>query len=194
MAQNTAVIFDFPKADPGRDRTVREAAGRRTTIAAFDGEPGLTALVHSLAASGVTLIELCGGVSPVVRASVAACLGEGVKVSSVTFGIESLSAAARYNEAFMAGRRTREAFLFLEPGAPEYGVPFAVAGAPPTSEFYAAPSAEAAAALTSVLVAEGVQLIELYGGFDTEGVAQVIRAARGRAAVGVGSFAIDAVA
>jgi hypothetical protein len=35
----------------------------------------------------------------------------------VTFGIESLPAAAAYNAAYLAGKSQREAFIFMEAGA-----------------------------------------------------------------------------
>jgi enamine deaminase RidA (YjgF/YER057c/UK114 family) len=44
------------------------------------------------------------------------------------------------------------------------------------------------------LVASGIKLIELYGGFTAGGAAQVIEAVDGRVPVGVGSFTLEATA
>lgn len=55
------------------------------------------------------------------------------------------------------------------------------------------PTPEAAAQTADELAAEGIELIELCGGFGPELAAPVIRAVAGRAAVGVVMFGIESL-
>ncbi|GAU84327.1 DUF6506 family protein [Bosea sp. BIWAKO-01] len=55
------------------------------------------------------------------------------------------------------------------------------------------PTPEAAPDVARALIAEGVELIELCGGFGVEPGAAVVKAVAGRAAVGLVSFGIDSL-
>lgn len=184
----TALIYDAVGAQEARDR-IRH--GDRIIVAMSD-HTELPRIAAGLAGDGVELIELCGGVSPRWRHLVSAAAGPKVKVSSVTFGIESLSAALRFNEAYTAGRPPREAYLLLEPGADPARDRFVRVFPPQHTTFVPVPDAAIAASVADALVGEGVGLIELYG-FGSTSAAAVIDVVRGRAAVGVGSFGLETV-
>ncbi|HEV7233809.1 MAG TPA: DUF6506 family protein [Sphingorhabdus sp.] len=55
------------------------------------------------------------------------------------------------------------------------------------------PNIEAAASVAAEMVDQGVELVELCGGFGLEAGAIVARAVDGRAAVGAVSFGIDSI-
>jgi len=56
------------------------------------------------------------------------------------------------------------------------------------------PDTEAAVRISLRLVAEGVTLIELFGGFDSAGTAAVIEAVEGRCPVGWVGYGTEALA
>lgn len=184
----TALIYDAVGAQEARDRIHH---GDRIIVAMSD-QTELPRIAAGLARDGVELIELCGGVSPRWRPLVSAAAGPQVKVSSVTFGIESLAAALRFNEAYMAGQPPREAYLLLETDADPARDRFVRPFPPQHTTFVPVPDAATAASVAEALVGEGVGLIELYG-FSSAAAAAVIDVVRGRAAVGVGAFGLDAV-
>ncbi|WP_308798074.1 DUF6506 family protein [Agromyces silvae] len=192
MHAHRAVIFEAPGADPAKDRVVRPRAGGSTTIVAVSDAAEIPAIANELADRDIRLIELCGGVSPVWRGRAARAAGGRARVSSVTFGIESLGAAARYNAAFTEGAETTQAFILLEPGADPADRIVLTPDAVPI-HLVPVPDATTAAAVAAGLAADGVLLIELYGGFGSEDIERVLEAVDGRSAVGVGSFAIDAI-
>lgn len=186
----TAIVYEAIGADPGRDRLVK---GELTIVPI--GDPAqLADVVAGLARDGAELIELCGGISPRWRPVAAAAAGAGVKVSSVTFGIESLAAAARFNRAFLDGAPLPEAFIVMKPGADPLRDRFVISFPPQHTTFVPVPDAAAAAAVARALAADGYGLVELYGGFTGEGAAAVIDAVAGQLALGVGSFTIEATA
>ncbi|GAB3745635.1 hypothetical protein GCM10027598_82560 [Amycolatopsis oliviviridis] len=87
---------------------------------------------------------------------------------------------------------TIELFLFLEPGAdPDTDRVVQDLGDAEALLVWV-PDGAAAAKLADEAVAAGVQLMELYRGFDLASAAQVIEAVDGRAAVGVAGFGIPA--
>lgn len=185
-----AIVYEAGGADPRRDRFER----KDLTIVAVGHSDALPAVAAELARAGVELIELCGGVSPRWRPLVSAAAGPQVQVSSVMFGIESLVPAARYNQAYSDGKPPREAFIFIEPGADPDRDRFVKAFSPQHTTFIPVPDENAAVAVARALVAEGVGLIELYGGFTIQAAAAVIDAVQGQAPVGIGSFTLEATA
>jgi hypothetical protein len=56
----------------------------------------------------------CGGISPAWRHKASQAVAGKAKVSSVTFGVESVPAATAFDAAFRAGKVQREAFIFIE--------------------------------------------------------------------------------
>lgn len=188
-----ALIFEAPDADPQRDRVVRQSPAGRTTIVAVSDSAEVVAIAAELADAGARLVELCGGVSPVWRSRAKRALGARARVSSATFGIESLGAAARFNQAFNEGKETKQAFILLEPGANPDADRFVMTPDTIPTPVIPVPDEDAAARVAASLADEDVLLIELFGGFTTGGIERVIAAVDGRSAVGAGSFAVDEV-
>lgn len=183
-----AIIFEAGGADPVRDRFER----KDLTIVVVDHAGLLPEIAAGLAREGAQLIELCGGVSPRWRPLVSAAVGPGVRVSSVTFGIESLVPAYRYNQGYLDGKALHAAFIFIEAGAHPARDRFERDFPPQRTSFVPVPDEVAAVAVARDLVAEGVDLIELYGGFTSTGAAAIIDVVDGRAPVGIGSFTLEA--
>lgn len=190
MRIDKAIIYETLTA---ADRIVRDSRSGRQTIVAIDKPETLPEVATRLAEEGVRLIELCGGISPVWRHKVAAAVGGKALVSSVTFGIESLPSAAAYNAAYLAGKVQKEAFIILEPDANANRDHFGIENETQKTTFVPVPDDDTAARIADELCRDGVALIELYGGFTTQGIAKVIEAVNGRAPVGAGSFAVDVV-
>lgn len=193
MPINKALIYDADGANSTRDRIVRESPSGRQTIVMTSDAAAIPSLARELAGQGAVLIELCGGISPVTRAKTAAAVKGRAQVSSVTFGIESLLPAAAFNKAYLEGRPPRAAVVILETGANPHRDRFDWDFAPLGITFVPVPDEAAASAVATELVENGYGLIELYGGFSTQGAAGVLEAVAGRAPVGIGSFALDAV-
>lgn len=187
------LIFEAANADPRRDRFVRESAAGKTTIVAVADMTQIATVASELVDQGARLVELCGGVSPTWRSRTSKALGGRAKVSSATFGIESLEAAAKYNQAFNEGRETKQAFILLEPDSNPHTDRFILTPHSIPTPLIPVPDEGTAARVASDLAADNVLLIELYGGFSTEGIERVIEAVDGRSAVGVGSFTVDDV-
>ncbi|WP_426122239.1 DUF6506 family protein [Pararhizobium sp. PWRC1-1] len=183
-----AIIYEAAGADPARDRI--ERAG--LTIVAIGRVDELVDIASGLALEGVELIELCGGISPRWRPIVQAAVGPNIRVSSVTFGMESLTPAARYSAAYDNGVPPPGAFIFLEPNADPQKDRFNQDFPALRMTFVAVAAEAAAAAIARTLVDDGIGLIELYGGFTSAGAAVVIDAVEGRAPVGIGSFTLEA--
>ena len=192
MRIDKAIIYEARGADPGKDRFVRESPSGRMVIVIAGDAAEIPDIARELADQGVQLIELCGGLSPVWRPRVAAAAAHGVRVSSITFGIESLQAAAAYNAAFLERRPPMEAAIFLEAGADPHRDRFAREFPPQNTTFVPVPDEATGAKVAADLAGAGYGLIELYGGFSTAGAASVIEAVEGRAPVGIGSFGLDA--
>lgn len=186
-----ALIYEAEHADAQRDRIIRESSGGRLTIIAMGASSDVIEVARELAAQGVELIELCGGISPSWRPRVEAVVGDGVKVSSVAFGIESLPAAAAFNEAYLKGTPPKAAFIILEPGADAAHDRFVQAFPPLETTFVPVPDEATGAEVAVELVAAGYGLVELYGGFSSAGAGRIIEVVEGRAPVGVGGFALD---
>jgi hypothetical protein len=149
-----------------------------TPTVRFVGAPGddVVATARREARAGADRIELCGGLGVVPHAAVRATVG--VPVGVVTFGFESLDAAAAYKAAFAAGEPVRAAFLY--PGRGERVDRDGTAIVPVDGPGDAVATAAA-------LLAEGVTLLELYGGLGPEVAAAVATAVDGRGAVVTGA-------
>jgi hypothetical protein len=193
MRIDKAIIYETASADPKKDRVVRDSRSGRLTIVALSNATDIPAVARELADGNVRLIELCGGISPAWRHKVSKAVAGKAKVSSVTFGIESLPLAAAYNAAFLAGKAQREAFIFIEADADPARDRFTRTGPGQNTTFVAVPDEETGAKVAAELAGDGFALIELYGGFTSPGIAAVIEAVNGRAPVGAGSFALDAL-
>ncbi len=183
-----ALVYEAAGANPARDRFDR----KDMAIVAV-GHPGeLLDVAVDLAREGVRLIELCGGVSPRWRPLVAAAAGPGVQVGSVMFGVESLALAARFAEASADGAPPPAAFILLEPDADPDRDRLTKDVLRQRTHFVPVPDEATAARVARTLAADGIGLIELYGGFSSAGAAAVIDAVQGRAPVGISSFALEA--
>jgi hypothetical protein len=193
MRIDKALIYEAAGADPTIDRSVLDTPDGKITIVAVGDPMQAPAVAHELAAHGARLIELCGGISPAWRPKVAAVVGADVKVSSVTFGIESLQPAAAYNQAFIDGKPPLAAFIILKRDAEPDQDRFVTVFPPLETHFIRVPDGAAAAKIAADLAQSGFGLIELYGGFSTEDAAEIIQVVDGLAPVGIGSFALDAL-
>lgn len=193
MLMDKVVIFEAPGADPARDRILRESSAGRLTIVAIGYVEQAEAVVRDLVDAGAKLVELCGGFSPTWRTRISDAVGGRAQVSSVAYGIESLEAGARYKQAFERGETTTQAFILLEPGADPAADRFVMAREQLPTPIIPVPDEATAARIAGELADDGIQLIELYGGLSTRGIGMVLDAVAGRAAVGAGSFAHDAV-
>jgi len=191
MTTHHVIVYEVPGADPATHRIVTEHSDHRTTLVAADPSAIVAAAVDA-ADRGADRIELCGGLGPVWQARVRAAVGERVPVGAVMFGFESLAGAAHY-QARYGTEPLRSAFLYLQPGADPEVDRTVVDGEHDRSYLVAVPDPAAAPAVAAHLVdTEGVQLLELYGGFDPTDVARVIDAIDARAPVGFPSYGYPA--
>jgi hypothetical protein len=187
---NKAIIYEGYGAEPNKTKFVRESAsGRLTIVAIGDPSESLSAAI-GLVDDGAELIELCGAISPTWRAKVSEAIDGRAKVSSVTFGFESLVLAAAFSTSFHEGNPPREAFIILESDSDPIRDRFEKAFNPQHTTFIPVPDEATGASVAAELAESGFGLIELYGGFSDAGAAKVIEAVNGRAPVGVGSFAL----
>lgn len=187
MSTHDVIVYEVPGADPTTDRIVTDHGDRRTTLVAADPSAIVAAAVDA-ADRGADRIELCGGLGPVWQARVKAAVGDRVPVGAVMFGFESLAGAADYQSRY-GTEPLRSAFLYLHPGADPDVDRTVVDGAHDRSYLVPVPDRAAAPAVAARLVdTEGVQLLELYGGFDPADVARVIEAIDARAPVGFPNY------
>ncbi|MDL2144399.1 DUF6506 family protein [Flavobacterium tructae] len=186
-----AIIYEGYGAVPNTTKFVRESASGKLTIVAIGDPSESLAAAITLADDGAELIELCGAISPVWRAKVSEAIGSRAKVSSVTFGFESLALAAAFSLSFHDGHPPREAFIILESGSDPIRDRFEQAFHPQHTTFIPVPDEGMGAKIAAELVESGFGLIELYGGFTASGAAKVIEAVNGRAPVGIGSFTLE---
>lgn len=100
MSMSWAYIYEQPEADPVADRFVIERAGVRTTLVPVPDESAAAQVASELVDQGVQLIELCGGFTVLDAARVIEAVAARVPVGHVTFGLESVTAAAAYNAQF----------------------------------------------------------------------------------------------
>ncbi|WP_316734919.1 DUF6506 family protein [Pedobacter aquatilis] len=190
---NKAIIYEGYGAKPNETKFIRESAsGRQTIVAIGEASESLPAAI-ALVDEGVELIELCGYLSPIWRAKVTAAIGNRAKVSSVTFGYESLALAASYSASFFDGNPLPEAFIILEEGSDPVRDRFEKAFHPQYTTFIPVPDETTGAIVAEELAEAGFGLIELYGGFTSAGAAKVIEAVNGRIPVGIGSFTVNSI-
>lgn len=190
---NKAIIYEGYGAKPGQVKFVRESASGRMTIVAI-GEPAEALNVaRQLVDEGAELIELCGALSPAWKPKISQAIGHRALVSSITYGIESLTLGAAFSQSFGAGNPPREAFIILERGSDPMGDRFEKAFAPQHTTFIPVPDETTGARIAAELATSGFGLIELYGGFSALGAAAVIEAVDGRVPVGIGSFTLETV-
>lgn len=187
MSSNRVIIYEKAGADPAKDRIVTEHAGSRTTLLASDSS-GIVATAVEAVAGGADLIELCGALGPVWHARVLDAVGQRVPVGASMFGFESLTGVAdykaRYGKEFL-----HEAFIYIQPGSDPAVDRTVREDEHSRSWFVAVPDVSTGVAVAVELVdGEGVQLLELYGGFGPTGAARVIEAIGGRAPVGIPSY------
>lgn len=192
MRIDKAIIYETLNPEAATP-LVRESRSGRQAIVGLTHVEDLPSAAKKLADQGYRLIELCGGISPAWRSKVATAVGDKALVSSATFGIESLLSAASYNANFLAGRPQREAFIIVGADADPARDRITRLSEGQNTTFVYVPDDATGARVAAELCEEGVALIELYGGFTTEGIAAVIEAVDGRAPVGAGSFALDAL-
>jgi uncharacterized protein DUF6506 len=184
---HTAIIYEATGADPAADRIVtRHGEHAITVVATGDGSPPSVAkLAAELVDEGAEVIELCGGMGPVPQAAALAAVGERAIVGTVMYGFESLTSVAAYKAGFAAGEFLPAAFIYLVPGSDPAVDRTVKADEATQTTFVAVPDTAAAVTAARELAAEGVRLIELYGGLGPEAAAQVIAATQERIPVGV---------
>lgn len=102
MTASWAYIYGQPGADPVADRFVIDRAGQRTTLVPVPDESAAAGVAVGLVDEGVQLIELCGGFTVQDAARVVEAVDGRVPVGHVTFGLESVTAAAEYKAQFDA--------------------------------------------------------------------------------------------
>jgi hypothetical protein len=187
MSSNNVIVYEVEGADPAVDRIVTEHAGSRTTLVASDQSTIVAAAAHAVD-QGAEQIELCGGLGPVWHAKVNKAVGDRVPVGAVMYGFESLTGIADYKARF-GNELLHSAFIYIQPGSDPAVDRTVNENEHERAFFVAVPDASAAPAVATQLVdAEGIQLLELYGGFEADDAAQVIEAIDFRAPVGVPSY------
>ncbi|MGV9314709.1 DUF6506 family protein [Streptomyces sp. NPDC003691] len=188
MAGDRAIIFRGEEAADGEEPlppVVREGPdGTAVHILTAPDAAAAAALAAEYADRGVTGVELCGATGFLWLAEVEAAVRGRASVGTVLFGFESLLDVARYKERAIAGEVLRALFLYVQPGADPAGDRFVRTVGPSTSTYVAVPEPGAGAAVAAEF-ADGLDLIELYGGWDGDAVAAVISAVGERVPVGV---------
>ncbi len=100
----SVTIYADPDADPAVDRVVKDHGdGLRTTVVAAPDVESTVAVAAELAATGVDVVELCGGEPLTTAAAVARHLDGAVPVTLVTWPFESIEGAAAYKASFDPG-------------------------------------------------------------------------------------------
>lgn len=96
-----AYIYEHEDTDPVADRVVIERAGQRTILVPVPSAGEAPEVARRLIdEDAVSLIELCGGFPIAAAAKVAETVGGRVPVGHVTFAVDSVPGAARFNAAF----------------------------------------------------------------------------------------------
>ena len=181
-----AIFYEFPEADPNKDRFVHKHENGSVTIVLVGQAAMVPAVAKEMADAGVELVELCGGMPVAVRAKVRASIPD-TRVAAVSFGIESIVKAAEFNKAFMDGSPPAEAVIVLAPRADAAIDRFSRSAGPQIVTFIMTDQSTASD-VARQLADHEVGLIELYGGFSDNTVSEIIDAVAGRSAVGVSGF------
>lgn len=192
-ALNKAIIYEGYGAELGKTKFVRESPSGRLTILAIGSPAESLPAAIELVNDGVALIELCGYIPLEWKVKISEAIGHKAKVSSVTFGIESLLLAAAFSKSYEEGNPPREAYLILEEGSNPDNDRFEKIFGFQHTTFVPVPNETTAVKVAAELAESGYGLIELYGGFTTAGAAKVIEAVAGRVSVGVGSFTLEEI-
>jgi hypothetical protein len=184
---NNVIIFDLEGGDPATDRVVTTHDAGSTTVVASDPSAVIETARREVDA-GADQIELCGAMGPLPHARVREAVADRVAVGAVMYGFESLTGVAEYKRRY-GNEFLHEAFVYIEPGS-DPSVDRTVVDREHARSFYVAvPDAAAAPPVAVDLVdREGVELIELYGGFEAADAARVIEAIGARAPVGIPSY------
>jgi predicted polyphosphate/ATP-dependent NAD kinase len=185
-----AYLVVAPGTDAAGERIDRERDGQRRPIVFVPDESVAPKVAAELVAEGIELIELYGGFGPTTASAVSAAIGGRVPVGFVTFGMESLVAAAAAHEARRTGRPTH--WGLLDDGTAGEQIVREQARHRWTAVELSDPGDAPRAAAD--LVRAGVELIEMPGGFETTTVAEVIAAVERKVPVGVISFGVEALA
>jgi Family of unknown function (DUF6506) len=191
VSSNNMIISVRPGADPAVDRVVTEHQGSRTTVVAADPSAIESTAIEAVD-DGADRVELCGALGPVWHAKVLRAVGDRVPVGAVMFGFESLTGVADYKARY-GSEFLHEAFVYVQPGS-DPNVDRTVTENEHSRTYYVAvPDVSAAPEVAKQLVDEaGVNLIELYGGFQPADAARVIDAIDARAPVGIPSYGYSA--
>lgn len=187
MSSNNVIVYELEGADAAVERIVTEYPGSRTTLVASD-QSGIVAAAVDAVDRGADQIELCGAMGPIWQAKVRQAVGDRVPVGAVMYGFESITGAANYKARY-GSELMRWAIIYIQPGSDPTVDRAVTESEQERAIFVAVPDASAAPAVAAQLVdADGVQLLELYGGFEADDAAQVIEAIDTRAAVGIPSY------
>jgi hypothetical protein len=189
MTSHNVIVYERAGADPAVDRIVTDHAGRRTTLVAADGSAIVRAATEAVG-EGADQIELCGGFGPVWHARVIEAVGDDVPVGAVMYGFESLTGVADYKARF-GQEPMREAFVYVQPGSDPAVDRTVVENVEEQVKLFhvAVPDVKVAPGVAVELVeTDGVQLLELYGGFEPGDAARVLEALDARIPVGVPSY------
>lgn len=187
MKNTEVILYHAPGTDFRKDRTVLDFAGSRTIFVPV-GPTGHTEVVTDLLREGVARIELCGALGPTAFADVISIVDGSVPVGVCVFGAESAASATTFEQRLLNGEAVSVALLFLAEGADPAADEVTVDRGPARLRFIPVPSRTAAAEVGEKLVAEGVDLIELYGGLDASSLVPVLHAAAGRTPVGMAYY------
>ncbi|WP_294822137.1 DUF6506 family protein [uncultured Flavobacterium sp.] len=190
-AINKAIIYEGYGAELGKTKFVRESASGRLTIVAIGTPSEALPVAIELVNEGVELIELCGYIPLIWKVKIGEAIGYRARVSSVTFGIESLLLAAAFGKSYEEGNPPHEAYIILEHGSNPDRDRFDKTFHFQHTTFVPVPDEATGCKVAAGLAEAGFGLIELYGGFTTAGAAGIIEAVAGRVAVGIGSFILE---
>jgi len=191
MGNHNVIISVKEGADPAAGRVVTEHDGNRTIVVTSDPASIVATAVEAVD-EGAGRIELCGALGPRWQAKVIEAVGHQVQVGAVMFGFESITGVADYKARF-GHEFLQAALLYLQPGADPAVDRTVMERADERAFLVAVPDAATAAAVAVQLVdGDGVQLIEMYGGFEPADAARVIDAIDTRAPVGLASYGTPA--
>lgn len=189
---NKALIYEGYGAKPNETKFVRESTSGRLTIVAIAKASEALSTAIALVDEGAELIELCGYIPLIWRVKIAEAVGNRAKVSSVTFGIESLLLAAAFSKSYDEGNPPHEAYIILENDSNPVQDRFEKTFDFQHTTFIPVPDEETGVNIATELANSGVVgLIELYGGFTASGAARIIESVDGRVAISVGSFTLE---
>lgn len=189
---NKAIIYEGFGAKPNETKFVRESTSGRLTIVAIGEASEALSTAIALVDEGAELIELCGYIPLIWRVKITEAVGNRARVSSVTFGIESLLLAAAFSKSYDEFNPPQEAYIILENDSNPLRDRFEKIFDFQHTTFIPVPDEATGVDVAKELADSGVGLIELYGGFTASGAAKVIEAVDGRVAVGAGSFTLEA--